>query len=136
MKPKRTEPPIRIRLKGAARTQVFHPGDTVSGVVEIQPDDVMTYNKIEIKVGWHTEGKGDRDGRLLHEIELPKGELNPQYPLVEPFDIVMPDSPWTFYGHYINIIWAIEVTIHINWLRKLNETLPFTVEPLPVDSTS
>jgi len=130
MKPKRSEPPVRIRLKGLSATQVLHPGDRVSGVVEIQPDVPVTCRGIEIKFGWHTEGKGDRDQQVHDLIKLPETALSPDAPLVEPFDFTMPDQPWSYRGHFINIVWSIDVKVDIAWARDLTGSQTLILQPL------
>lgn len=128
-KQKRIEPPIRIRLKGVSQTRVFHPGDVISGVVEVQPDTPTDFRKIEIKIGWHTEGKGDRDDGAIRTIQIPGGQLHPQQPIVEHFDVTLPDSPWSFHGHFISIVWSVEVKVDVPWARDLTDSLQFTLSP-------
>lgn len=130
MKAKNTPAVISIRLKGVGQSRVVHPGDVISGTVEIQPDSPVECRGVDIKIGWHTEGKGDRDEGIGERIELPAQELRPEDPLVQPFEYTLPDSPWSYNGHHINIVWAIEVKVDVPWATDLNAEERFVLKPL------
>ena len=129
MKSKRTEPVISIRLKGVGQTQVFHPGDSLSGVLEIQPNDVIQCRSVQLTIGWHTEGKGDRNGVTMLQQDYPIKEIRPENPIVEHFDFVLPSEPWSFAGHLIRIVWEVHAKIDIAFGRDYNTSLQFVLQP-------
>jgi hypothetical protein len=130
-KGKRRQPTIDINLKGFKESLVYHPGDIVAGVVEIRPRKEIKCRGVEIKMGWHTEGKGDRDEGILNTIEVDVGVISERMPVVEHFDFRLPDGPWTYHGHHINIIWAIEVKIDIALAPDINAQQKIILKPAP-----
>jgi hypothetical protein len=133
MKEKRLEPAIAIRLKGLGQTHVFHPSDTLSGVVEIQPDNVIKCRQVVLSVGWHTEGRGDINQMSMHEERLPVTEISPDAPLAHQFDVVLPPEPWSYAGALIRIVWQIHVKVDIALGSDMNEYLQFVLEPPPLE---
>src|SRR5688572_9319606 len=105
-KPKRDELyPIRIRLKGGDGTYHFHPGEALSGSIEIHPVTKIACRSIDIRVGWYSEGKGScNDGTIMNR-HYPVSEITPDTPFYEQFDVELPRNPWSHVGHYINIVW-------------------------------
>ena len=120
---------INIRLKGAGQTQVFHPGDTLSGTVEIHPDKVIKCRQVVLSVGWHTEGRGDSNAMSMHEDIIPVTEISPEIPLQHQFDVVLPYEPWSYAGTLIRIVWTIHVKVDIALGTDMNEWLQFVLEP-------
>jgi hypothetical protein len=133
MKNKRLEPVISIRLKGLGQTHVFHPGDTLSGVVEIQPDDVVKCRQVVVTVGWHTEGRGDRNEMTMYVDNLPITEIRPEAPLVHHFDVVLPPEPWSYAGTLIRIVWEIHAKVDIALATDINQSLQFVLEPTTIE---
>ena len=62
---------------------------------------------------WHTEGRSDEDKATIQEIDSFQGRLMPSYPIHASFRFQLPPQPWSFAGHYISIIWAIEVNVDV-----------------------
>lgn len=130
MKAKNPTPEIMIRFKGAGQTRVFHPGDTMSGIVEVNPSRDTNCRAIEIKIGWHTEGRGTRNegypynNRLDHIDNLSIGES-----VVEDFDFVIPPEPWSYSGHLVSIVWSVDVKVDIPLAFDMTHSEPFVVQP-------
>lgn len=133
MKDKRSENVMSIRLKGLGQTHVFHPSDTLSGIVEVQPNTVVKCREVVISVGWHTEGRGDRNGMNIYEDKLPVIEIYPDAPLVHHFDVILPPEPWSYAGTLIRIVWEIHAKVDIAMASDINQTMPFVLEPVSVD---
>jgi hypothetical protein len=95
-------PLVRIRFDGNGR--MYRPGETFSGeyrIESVSPDEVRA---IEVSVLWYTEGKGDQDSRLVSTVEL----ANPGENEVRPFNIRLPEGPFSFSGKLISLVWALE----------------------------
>ena len=80
----------------------FRPGEHVEFTVSLQFDEIP--ERIELRVLWNTQGKGDTDLEEVDRMTL----NNP--PLQETRQIAyrLPRSPHSFSGKLISLVWAIE----------------------------
>jgi hypothetical protein len=129
MKNKRLEPIINIRLEGAGQMPVFQPRAALSGIVEIQPDEVIKCRQVFVTVGWHTEGRGDRNGMDIYVDNLPITEIRPEAPLRHQFETTLLPEPWSYGGSLIRIVWEVHVKIDIPMATDINQTLQFILAP-------
>ncbi len=130
MKAKNPTPQIMVRFKGAGQTRVFQPKDTIQGIVEINPSRDIKCRAVEIKIGWHTEGRGSRaEGYPYSNRRDDIKELSMMHPLTENFSLVIPPEPWSYSGQLISIIWSVEVKVDIAMGADINHSEPFVVQP-------
>jgi hypothetical protein len=92
---------MRIEIDGGR--QSFRPGQQVTGTVEWSLD--RDPKSVTLRLFWYTRGKGDRDVEVVREIAFPQ----PQRAQGARFEIVVPDSPWSFSGKLISLVWALEL---------------------------
>jgi hypothetical protein len=52
-----------------------------------------------VRIGRHTEGRGDRDGAMIGELQMAQGQLTANTPLTQSFSIDLPRERWSFAGH-------------------------------------
>ena len=128
-KAKGTPSLIQIRMKGGSGTLIFNPGDVVSGGVEIFPQEAITCRNVSISCGWRTEGKGNTNRRAIWSNTFDVTLITENNPFMEQFEFTIPDEPWSYAGHFINIIWSIEVKIDIAMGRDINQEQRFVVQP-------
>ena len=92
-------------------------GGAVSGRVRILADEPVNCRGVRLTVGWHTEGRGDRDEGKVHEETVHEGEL-PTGDHTFPFSARLPqEGPISYAGHYINIVWRATAHIDLAWRR-------------------
>ena len=123
---------IRITISGGEPTSGmlrFEPGGTMQANVQITPQDTINAKQAVARVTWHTEGRGDRDSGVAVEIPLAQGALAAGTPIYQTFNVVLPKEPWSYSGHYINIIWELKVTIDIPMAPDINAAQPFILAP-------
>lgn len=124
---------IQITLNGGEQLPGnilrFDPGSLLAGMVQIIPQENINAKGIFVRLGWHTEGRGDQDAAQVAEVALGSGGLTANQPLVQSFNIMLPQAPWSFAGHYINIIWTLKVTIDIAFSPDLNVSQVFVLAP-------
>lgn len=81
----------------------FAPGDSISGSVDWNELRKKT-KRIEIRLIWFTEGKGDTDVEVIEMVTedspAPSGSVQ--------FSFTAPSRPFSFSGKLISLIWAIE----------------------------
>jgi hypothetical protein len=94
---------IRIVLDRPA----FQPGESVGGRVEWSDADLERSVSLRISLLWFTEGKGTEDTETLelHELQLPATTGS------ERFSLRLPAFPWSFSGHLISLIYAVEASL-------------------------
>jgi hypothetical protein len=133
---KNSDSPIRIRIKGDASSLRFSPGEQLSGSVEIFPNSVIRCQGVEIRLMWYTEGKGRRDEGVIQTLTYDIKEIGPEQGFNEAFDVVLPGAPWSYAGHFINVVWVIHVKIDIPMAPDLNQEARFLLLPDDVPTAS
>lgn len=89
-------------------------GGTISGRVRMTADDMHDCRRLILTVGWHTEGRGDRDSHHITEISLHQGQINPGEEEF-PFRCELPEGPISYAGHLINIVWEVQARLDLAW---------------------
>jgi hypothetical protein len=107
----------------------FRPGDTLQGSVRITPVEDLKARHVYARLQWHTEGRGDRDQAVIEEQDLFQGMLRAGSPAYYSFHFRLPEHPWSYAGHYVNVIWEIETAIDLALTRDPQETKPFVLAP-------
>jgi hypothetical protein len=113
-------------LSGTVR---FDPGSRLEGLVQIIPAENIRAKRVLVRVGWHTEGRGDRNSGAVGELQIAQGNLTANTPLAQSFSLDLPTSPWSFAGHYVSIIWLVRVTIDVPFGGDIEAMQPFVVAP-------
>jgi hypothetical protein len=81
----------------------FKPGEELQGVAGWQLDQAA--QALEVRLFWHTQGKGTEDVQVMGVVRFDQ-------PLLEearPFRFRMPESPYSFSGKLISLMWALEL---------------------------
>jgi len=127
---------IQITISGGESVGVptggmmrFEPGGVMQGAVQVVPRDNFNCKAVYVRFGWHTEGRGDRDSATVAEIPIAQGNLSANTPIYQQFNVILPREPWSYAGHYINIIWEVKVTIDIPLAPDINAAQPFVLAP-------
>lgn len=92
---------IALRLEGGR--SAFAPGDAVRGTVEWALDSAP--ERVEIRLLWHTEGRGTRDVGVAERLALPAHAAVGS----GSFAFRAPRAPWSCSGRLVSIVWAVEV---------------------------
>ena len=123
---------IQIGLRNTAEafgTSRLRPSEFVQGTVTIIPDSNVKCNHLYIRLEWHTEGRGTQFRQKVEEMDVFQGDLQANMPRSFEFDFQLPEEPWSYEGHYINIIWAIAVQIDVPWGKDVKHEEPFLLLP-------
>lgn len=107
----------------------FEPGSPMSGNVQIISPENINCKSIVLHLAWHTEGRGTRNTGAVAQVPLHTGALNANQPVYQNFNLILPQQPWSFAGHYINIIWEIKITIDIPFSPDINGSQVFVLAP-------
>lgn len=91
-----------IRVAIASGADSFRPGEDVGGTVSWNLEAAPS--RLEVRLFWHTEGKGDSDVEIACLETFP----DPGREGSRSFRMRIPDSPWSFSGKLISLKWAVE----------------------------
>lgn len=93
------------------------------------PLEEMTCRSVYIVLQWRTRGRGTPHAQTVHRLDVHQGELKANWPLTFDFEFVLPQEPWSYTGHYINIHWEIMVGIDLSWQTDPTQTVQLVVSP-------
>jgi hypothetical protein len=82
----------------------FVPRATIRGKIHWNLDRDPRY--LELSLFWYTAGKGTRDTGVVETRRFDDLSLSGS----RPFSFTLPDSPYSFSGKLISLIWALELT--------------------------
>ncbi len=83
--------------------KLFVPGDILKGNAVWQLDHAP--KNIFLRLFWYTRGKGTEDIEVVSETVFD----HPQARENRPFEIPLPQSPYSFNGKLVSLIWALEL---------------------------
>jgi hypothetical protein len=83
----------------------FRPGDTIEGVAGWRLDTAP--KNVELRLFWFTRGKGTEDVGVVQQLNFP----TPQAEEGRKFSFTAPAEPWSFSGHLVSLIWALELVV-------------------------
>jgi hypothetical protein len=107
----------------------YDPGEEIAGTATIVTDSDLRCNHLYVRLQWHTEGRGDRDEGIIAQDDIFQGMLTSGAPVTHEFRFTLPRSPWSFAGHYVSIVWAIQVSIDVPLARDPVYSHPFVLAP-------
>jgi len=83
----------------------YMPGETISGTARWQLEESV--KSIELRLFYYTEGKGTDDVEIVETTQIP----NPAMSGSQQFQWQAPQSPFSFSGKLISLIWAVEAVL-------------------------
>lgn len=106
----------------------YEPEQTMRGTIQLTPDSGdLNCKHIFVRLQWHTEGRGDRDEQCIAQLDVFQGTLQARIPTTYNFTFMLPRQPWSYVGHYINIVWEIEVEVDVAWSINPRRSQPFVM---------
>ena len=96
---------MKLQIGLRENRTAFAPGDEIAGAVLWECDAVP--RSAELRLLWFTRGKGTDDVGVVEAVSFD----NPQAGDTRPFSLRAPDSPCSFSGRLISVIWALELVL-------------------------
>jgi hypothetical protein len=93
-----------LTLRTGGRTG-FEPGETVDVEAEWQLD--AQAEAIELRLLWHTSGKGDTDVSIVETVRWEEPGLFES----RRAKIALPEAPYSFSGRLVSLAWALELVV-------------------------
>jgi len=91
---------IQIHIRD--QQSAFRPGETLAGETSWQFHQPPA--SVEVRLFWFTRGRGTEDVELIQSVSFEAPRQQDQ----RSFQFTLPDSPYSFSGKLISLIWAIE----------------------------
>ncbi len=107
----------------------FDPGSTLRCNAQLLPQQDIKARNTTLWVQWHTEGRGDKDTGKGNPIVIAEGNLQNGVPIYQTYDLVLPNQPWSYSGHYIKIIWSVQVKVDIPRAKDYTAGVQFVMLP-------
>ncbi|TFH37816.1 MAG: hypothetical protein E4G99_01440 [Anaerolineales bacterium] len=107
----------------------FRPGETLQGSIVVTPTNDLEARHVNIRLLWYTEGRGDRDRAIITEQDVFQGKLAAGVPAYYSFHFALPQQPWSYAGHYVNIVWVVEAMIDLALAIDPRGQQPFVLAP-------
>jgi len=109
-------------------------GGEIGGRVVVHVDEPLACRGLVTRIGWHTEGRGERDEEEVFHQTLHHGDLSSgQFSF--PFTAKLPISPVSYAGHYLTIVWRVEARIDVARRRDPITEKVFYVMPKTAAAT-
>lgn len=121
-----------IDLDSAKR--VFLPGEVIRGVVEVVVNSEVRCDGLTLTSLWQTHGRGNRRSGGEQAQELFRGTWLAGETHHYPFEVVAPEGPVTYHGHYLNVDHYLRATADIPWALDPKAEEEFVLE-LPPGAT-
>lgn len=110
-------------------TTLYHPGDLLKVRTIIFTDSDVKCKNVHARLLWQTEGRGTRYEEKIGEISLFQGVLKAGFPNSYEFSFDLPRDPWSYEGHYVSIVWLVQIDIDVPWGKDIVENKNFLLRP-------
>ena len=92
-----------FHIEIADKRTAFAPGETIDGAVSWQLD--APPRQVFLRLFWFTKGKGGEDMKVVSEILFD----DPRAMETRLFTMTLPQSPYSFNGKLVSLVWALEL---------------------------
>ena len=92
---------LSISIDGGASS--FVPGQSITGTISWQYTNPLT--SLELRLFWYTQGRGTQDVEVIDVLAVE----NPLMSGNQTFSFMLPESPFSFSGKLISLLWALEL---------------------------
>ncbi len=93
----------KLTLETRDQQTSFRPGDEIHGAAFWKSDSPP--KSVDVRLFWRTRGKGTEDVQVVDTITF----FNPTQEEARPFTFRAPESPYSFSGKLISLIWGLEL---------------------------
>ncbi|MCW3059200.1 MAG: hypothetical protein JWQ02_1021 [Capsulimonas sp.] len=104
---------------------MFRAGQVVRGLVTVTPNADVECRHLWVTLQWRTEGRGERETGVAQKEDIFQGRLTHGTPVQIPFQFTLPQSPWSYSGKYVSIVWEVAVDVDVPWKVNPRGALPF-----------
>ena len=121
---------VRVIVEIDNPKPLYTPGDMLAGWYRLTGDELPELQKLEVSVQWHTEGKGE-ENLGVHFFEKASLEQDPDAGSVRRFSTRLPQSPLSFEGLIVKILWSVRVRAQVRGGKELLGVARFRLGDVP-----
>lgn len=104
-------------------------GDVLRGNLTVYPDSDVNCKHLYLRLLWHTTGRGTQFLEKVQEMDLFQGTLSGGMARSFDFEFSLPHQPWSFEGHYINVVWKVQAQVDVAWATDPKGEALFVLRP-------
>lgn len=93
-----------LSIKTELNNLAYTPGETLRGEVAWTIDLVKNSEGGEIRLFYYTSGKGSQDVEIVSTVAVPARQSTGKHK----FEFHLPETPYSFSGKLVSLIWALE----------------------------
>lgn len=101
-----------LKIEIANDKQAFVPGAVLSGTARWTDQPVG--KDASLRLLWYTQGKGTEDLGVVEVFDFDGAGGTGQ----RAFEFTLPVGPYSFSGSLISLIWALELQVGKEWIRR------------------
>lgn len=124
-------PQCTLRVLLDRSEPVFVGGEHVTGQVEVHVDETVQCNGLTVRAMWRTSGEGNTDSGEGPVATLAAATWRAGESLRFPFDLTLPNGPFTYQGNLIQLAWSVEARADVPWAIDPKGVAPLTLVPGP-----
>jgi hypothetical protein len=125
---------VTIELNSDEKTFKSH--ETLTGKVIVEVSDDVACDGLTVSVGWKTHGRGNVANQIVRTDTLYAGDWKGGETYEYPFELELPDGPFTYRGVYLNIDWELTANADIPWAFDPSDKVEFVLKPGEVSNFS
>ena len=95
--------------------RVYGAGDPVRGAVVVEVSKDCRCDGLHVELGWYTHGKGNSVEQTCAQTRVFSGEWRADEQARFPFEFRLPNGPFTYHGHLLNLDWYVWASADIPW---------------------
>lgn len=107
----------------------FQPGDPIQGNLTVLADENVNCKHLYLRLLWHTSGRGTQYLEKVAEQDLFQGNIPANTPRSFDFTFQLPQQPWSYQGHYINVEWKVQAQMDLPWATDPKGEVKFVLRP-------
>ena len=92
-----------LKIEPADRRRQRKPGEKIEVIVQWQLEDHA--DSVEARLVWSTQGKGNTDIKVVAEEQFDNPSLSDNRRI----SFSLPESPYSFSGKLVSLVWALEL---------------------------
>jgi len=97
---------VSIQIQIDEERTSFRPRETITGTISWSLP--VAPAQVTLELFWTTRGKGQVDSEVVQSVQIKQ----PAAAGEQSFELKIPDSPYSFSGKLVSLLWGVRLIIH------------------------